>query len=367
MFSKFAEGSVYRAKGRSWGTVFGRSPQMKAAIQHPFGITLLAMSLLLALAMILVPAMETWSSWTPWVVVWGLCCYGASVFAVSRTRPTPNEPELRELESVRRMIKSKLKERKASEGWSRSAVTRTLEEAHGNLEHQIIPAMAELLVLQGSLTEMLKEFEDGNLPAPDPERLDHLRKLHSRRKATIEEAVVQAANAAATLIALLQEQHEATMADDVERQAGELLKVFEAILTVIRPATTEVPSRDEVNVEDTPAPPPEPPSDKRMREVYDALQLCLRRLNSPPDLARCTLMELLPNLIEQRCREKNGGTPAEQAPIEVSKVLRELIVEEIEMLRPEGAVSLADPAAEHYIILYEQYVLVTCPPKAEPE
>ena len=360
MFSKFAEDSGYRATGWSWSTVFGRSSLVKAATQHPFGITVLAMSLLLALAMTRVTAMASWASWAPWVVVWGLVCYAASVFAVSRTRPTPNAPELRELEAVRRMIKTKLKERRSSEGWSRSGVTRILEEAHENLEHRIVPAMAELLELQNSLTGMLKEFEDGTLPAPDPQRLDRLRKLHSRRKAIIEESVVQAANAAATLIALLQEHDEATVPGEVEGWAQELLNTYEAIVAVMRPGAEVDPVEDEAKTESeddgetlstsTPA------ANERVRQVYGALELCLRRLNKPGDLARCQLMEMLPNLIEQQYRQSNGGASVEPAPLKLARVLRDVIVEEIEMLRPDGVFNSSDPAAVHYIILREQYI-----------
>ncbi|MDA1298367.1 MAG: hypothetical protein O3B04_10305 [Chloroflexi bacterium] len=359
MFSKFTEDSVYRATGWSWAPVFGRSPLVRAAIQHPFGITVLALSLLLALAMMLVPAMEVWSGWAPWVLAWGVLCYGASVMAVSRTRPTPREPELRQLEAVRRMIRAKLSERKAAEGWSRSAVTRILEDAHENLERRIIPAMGELLALQGDLTRSLKDFEDGSVPLPEKPVLDRLKMLHSRRKATIEECVVQAANAAATLIALLQEREETTVADEAEGWAQELLDTYEAIREAMRIRPVDItPPIDDDSPGTVPQPVPFTQAPEQVQRVYSALELALKRLNRPPQLSKCELMELLPGLIDQRWKLMSEGSVAAPAPLERAQALREVIVGEIELLKPAGdTVRGSDPAAEHYIILYMQYVL----------
>ncbi len=60
---------------------------MRFASLHPFGLTLLAASVLLAGAMRLLPGLDRWSEQAPWLLIWGLLAYAASVTALRGSGP----------------------------------------------------------------------------------------------------------------------------------------------------------------------------------------------------------------------------------------------------------------------------------------
>ena len=60
---------------------------MRFATLHPFGLTLLAASVLLAGAMRLLPGLDRWSEQAPWLLIWGLLAYAASVTALRGSGP----------------------------------------------------------------------------------------------------------------------------------------------------------------------------------------------------------------------------------------------------------------------------------------
>lgn len=53
-----------------------------SAVLHPFGLTLLAASVLLAGATQLLPGLDRWSGQAPWILIWGLLAYASSVTAL---------------------------------------------------------------------------------------------------------------------------------------------------------------------------------------------------------------------------------------------------------------------------------------------
>ena len=60
---------------------------MRFASLHPFGLTLLAASVLLAGATRLLPGLDRWSAQAPWVLIWGLLAYAAAVTALRGSGP----------------------------------------------------------------------------------------------------------------------------------------------------------------------------------------------------------------------------------------------------------------------------------------
>ena len=356
MFSKSMEGSAYRRTGFGKGLVFGEGSLVRGALQHPFGIIVLGSSMALTFAMAFLPSLERWSAWAPWVFSWGALCFIVSVFMVSRTRPTPKAQELRDLEAVRRMIAARIKDRKASEGWSRSAVTRSLEEVHEELEREIIPTMAELLDLQADLTAALREFESGNV-RPDPEMMRRLKALYGRRKAIIEEAVQQAANAAATSIEVIQQHEQVAATEDAQSAAERLKDMFSALLGAMEPGFIGIQPEPVEPGPVNPAP-TRLPSEAEIEAVNRALDAALKTLNQPPKLAMCELLDLIPCLIRQEWRRTDGHSELAPTQLELARSLREVIVRGIDQLKPVGmTVSRSARAMEHYVILHEQYVV----------
>jgi hypothetical protein len=325
---------------------------MEASMRHPFGIVVLVTSIGLAAAILFKLALEEWNDWRVWLLfVWGGAFYFASVVAVLRTRPTPAEPEIRQLDSVRRMLNAIIKQRKSSEGWSRSSATRALEDAYEHLDRRIMPAMAELLTLRDHMAESLKSFEDGSLPPPQPHVLARLRRIHARQQATIDECIQQAADAAATLIALLQEREGAAVTDIPDSWVEDIVKTYEAIVETIQTTVKDVEPEPAAVVTRKPT------GELELHVVINALQTALRRLNRPPTLADCELNDLLSCTIAGRCKHANPNSPV-ATPLESAQALHSILIEEIEMLRPaDYGIGGSNRAAELYTILHEQYVL----------
>ncbi len=355
MFSKTNDVSLFRSSSWGWTSVFGDGLQVKNALLHPFGVTLLLVSLGLAAAILLIESLEAARAWALVLAGIGIAGYVAGVVSVAITRPTPRTPEMRRLDSVRRMIKSKFEERKVSETRPYSPLTRTLGEAHTHLDRRIMPAVAELLEKQEQLARDLKSFEDGSMGSPDEERVERLKRMHARRAATIEECVQRASNAATTLIEMLQSDRSDTVAAEAEAWSSRILDTYRAIEMVMQGADdldaesgdSEVPSRPSAEAGVTP------------EQIYDPLQQALRRLNPATNLIDCELADLLPCLIETRS-ERADSLPGEAdgppTPIERAQATRAAIVEAVETMRPGSHVSVSDPAAVHYAILQEQYV-----------
>lgn len=377
MSSKTTYEFAFRSERPATTSVFDGDRLLKAAMQHPFALAVLVGTVLLVLTMRFVPFLDRWASWAPWVLAWGALCFGVAALTVSRTRPTPSEPELRELESVRRMIYARIKERRSSEGFSRSAVTRTMEEAHENLEHRIMPAMAQLIALQKELTAHIQEFDEGGIASPAPDVLKRLRALHSRRDAIIKECVLQASNAAATLIEMIQEQEQAAPEEDASVWAEDLLNTYDAILEAMRPGTTvegdvQMPGNDGpagMTMETRPAASglsatARPAGQQRQSnralladDMMPALEFALRKLNRASELTECELLQLLPVSLERHWNEMKQEATMPPTQLELALALQSLIVKEIELLKPsEGQPSSGNPAAEQYLILHEQYV-----------
>ena len=60
-----------------------KGQQMRTALTHPFGLTVLTTSLLVAAAMRYLPPLERWDGQATWVALWGFLGYGISAYAVT--------------------------------------------------------------------------------------------------------------------------------------------------------------------------------------------------------------------------------------------------------------------------------------------
>ena len=99
---------------------------MRSTLTHPFGLTVLVVSVLIAGAMRFLTQLDRWEGMAIWVALWGLLGYGISAFAVSRWQPAPSGPELVSLQSIRQFIERELAERQEAHD---TELTRTLTDA----------------------------------------------------------------------------------------------------------------------------------------------------------------------------------------------------------------------------------------------
>ena len=94
-----------------------------------------------------------------------------------------------------------------------------LDDALREIDDEIVPAMREILERKDDLAGHLAlYYERGELPLPEPAQLARLTEIHNRQRRAITACVQQAANAEATLEAILQER--TTRWSPSERGAG---------------------------------------------------------------------------------------------------------------------------------------------------
>ncbi len=339
----------------------------RATLRHPFGPTLLIASLLMAVEMRFLPGLERWSAQAPLVLFWGLFGSGASLIAIHRWRQEPSAPELRELQSVRRLMQAKLADRKAANGSGPSELVRILSEAIRYVDKQIAPALEQLLVRQGEVSNLLSRYEGGELPLPGPEVLERLRSIRARQRAAIDECVQQASNAAGTLVALLQEGDDASVAHEARKWATDLLNLYDAIGEVLR---GEAEQSDIKGLDARPPVQPSASADRNGRASSEVkgngqslegfprlVEEALRQLNNPSVLSQCELVSQLPVTLFPRSSPVDTAQ-ARLTPLEQAQVLRDLLVSAIERLRPPNETPRAgDAGALQYHILHEEYVM----------
>ncbi|MDP6452342.1 MAG: hypothetical protein QF898_03445, partial [SAR202 cluster bacterium] len=178
-----------------------KGQQMRTALTHPFGLTVLTTSLLVAAAMRYLPPLERWDGQATWVALWGFLGYGISAYAVTRWQPAPSGAELVTLQSIRQYIEGELALRQESHS---TELTRTLSEAISYIDRQVEPLLAHLMERESDLATLLEQYERGTLPPPEQSVLARLQRLHQLQRDAIDDCLQQAANAAGTLAAILQ-------------------------------------------------------------------------------------------------------------------------------------------------------------------
>ena len=345
---------------------------MRNALRHPFGLTLLVATIVLAGGMRFLPALERslerWSGQALWILLWGLAVYAVAVVALRLSRPAPSAPELRQLEAIRRMMQARLTERRTAEGGTSSELTHVLADAIAQLDRQVRPALQQLLERQGELTDHLAHYDAGTLPLPEPVVLDRLRAIYDRQRAAIEECVQQASNAGGTLAALLQDGDDANVATRARAWAGDLLNLYDAIGEVLRGdrASDELGRLYEHGAGRPSVPGAAPNSlqaDDRghgasEENLLPLVQEALRHVNSPSVLSDCALARCIPHTLAVASSAGDGGLVGQPMPLDEAQALRSALVATIERLRPprEGVRPEA-PEAHQYHILHDAYVL----------
>jgi hypothetical protein len=340
---------------------------LRTSLKHPFGMTVIVVSVVLSALLLTVPGLERWSPRASWVLMLGLATYVAIVFATAHTQPSVSAPELRTMHSVRKAFAARHAELSASSAGGQAELTSVLDAAVRQLDEVVVPALSKVIVRNQRLARHLRRYEEGDLPAPDPEVLARLERIQTRQREVIAECVRQASNADAALVALLQEHDDRTMAASAAAWAADLLGLHDALSEVLSDvAHTEdvasitdaaeatgpalAPTRDEEAV--AKREPEEPGAPRWDDPTVLLVEEALRKLNNPAQLSACGLLRSTPRMINGVTAAGSEGTPLEQA-----QWLRNALVAAIERLRPatEGA-EIAAPQMLQYHILRDEYV-----------
>ena len=114
----------------------------RAALFHWAALALLGASLLLSLAMLLLPSLRPWSGQAGWVFALGVAAYLTVAAIVYWSSPTPSAPELRKVRRIRHGIAALLTERQSARGARRDPVLiGALTDAIRHLDEQVLPAL----------------------------------------------------------------------------------------------------------------------------------------------------------------------------------------------------------------------------------
>ena len=341
------------------------------ALLHPVGVTVLCVSLGLALAMATLPALYPWSGRSGWVLLWGLAGYLCIVVAARLLPPSTPAPrsELRPLLRIREEIAGRLRRVQQPSGSGRRVeLESVLEDGLGQIDDQIMPAMRELLDRQAELLAHLSLFARGKLPLPDRPHLERLNEIRDRRQRVIDACLQQAANADATLEAILQEGNDAVIADRARAWSDDLVFLHDAIKEAMQEEGTGVgpvresraePGADEEPAEYQPAPIPiRPVPNELWQDPHFAalLEEGLRRLNNLGLLAKCELVQRLPRTLTESMRERLNGQSTDPSLLEQAQALHRVLSDAVERLRPPERVDSATPESLQYHIIHDEYV-----------
>ena len=383
-----AEGAALRARAR-------------AALLHWAALVLIGISLLLGIAMLTLPILRPWYGQAVWVFVFGFACYLLIVAVVYWSRPAPASPEMGELLHIRHQIAALHVELQRRPGARPNPVLiRQLDDAVRLLDEHLIPALQEAVERRANLQRELRRYERGEIRAPSPAMLQRLHHLRQRLNSAIEGCVQQAADAYATLIALLQ----VTNADDVDRRAQawveDLTTLYDALLDVLRgtderqyaaetpdrtpsedaPATGEdaaellsssddaaqeaqgsssLPdaqaSREAPEGSQVPAGNPNTEHERSVELLLSHVEDALRRVRDPGQLDGCALMADLPWTVSAALRQR-GVRSADATPLERAAALQQVLTEAVDRLRPDSAsTGHSESATLYYHILRGQY------------
>lgn len=206
----------------------------RARLLNPTGLTLLALSCLLAVAIATLPPLAAWSSRAALIAVIGLIAYVLTVLAqgLPDAPPPVNDPMMRRLLEIRRSMASRLAELEEADARNRSPLIPIVADAVRHMDSQLVPTFRSIVIRHQDLDRHLALFESGKLVSPDPQNLERLHRIHERQQEAIDGCVRQAANAYATLIALLQEADEAGVAKQAMMWAADLSDMYDGLAEV---------------------------------------------------------------------------------------------------------------------------------------
>jgi DNA-binding CsgD family transcriptional regulator len=209
---------------------------LRAAVRNRIGLELLGLSCLFALSMATLPPLALWSSRALLAFGVGVAAYVLTlVVDLLPTTPTADMgyPATRQLLNIRRSMADRLAELQSADRGSRSPLVSVVAEAVRHMDSQLVPTFRSIVVRHQDLDRHLQQYESGKLTPPDPENLERLHRIYDHQQEAIDSCVRQAANAYATLIALVQAADEAGAAKQATMWATDLGDIYDGLSEVL--------------------------------------------------------------------------------------------------------------------------------------
>ncbi len=351
-----------RAHGPAGGAMLSLLPKrLVPAMTHPFALSLLAISAAFA-GIMLVPTLQPLYDRAVLVLALGSLAYVASFSVLAYFPSGTIWPELESVAATRdALARLARKQGGGGRGSERTALVMQLGEAISELDDEIIPGLGRVLARSDTIEQQLALYADGTMPTPGDDVLERLEAILAREHHAAQECALQAANAHAAIVAMLQTSDDNERIESQARQlANRVLAMHEALDELLRGDEDEgvgEPEVDSVVVPDAPRITPPSPSPYLSGGLPRLTERALKSLNNPMELARCALLGCLPRTLA----ETNGGRgdrEGEPTSLEQAQVLRDTMVAAIERLKPtDSNGNSAEPAALHYLILRKEYVM----------
>ena len=206
--------------------------RLRSGLRHPLALTLLLASLMLAVAVKAVPGLEQWSSRAPLFLILGFLAYSAVVAVDVWTFPSP---PLLTMARIRQAMAAWLSSTQmAGRNGVGRAVINIVAEGIGQMDREIVPALGQLVARNQALDQHLGRYRKGELPPPDPLIIERLQSIFGHQRVAIDACIQQAANAEASLVALTQENDEATLSRMARMWADDLQDIRDALIDAFR-------------------------------------------------------------------------------------------------------------------------------------
>jgi hypothetical protein len=207
-----------------------RGSRWLAALGNRAGLSLLAVGLVVAVILLVLPGARALSGLAGASALLGLLAYLATCAIYRWTPVVGDEPA--QLKALRR-LRAGIAEQLALHGES-EALKRVLSEALRRLDQEMMPSAERLQERHALLGRDLGRFRSGEMPSPDDDRLAQLRALYERQERAADSLGRQVANAYASLVMLTQQtDDDARLTAEAKAWSNELLETHQNLADLL--------------------------------------------------------------------------------------------------------------------------------------
>ena len=209
---------------------------LRQGLLNRTGLALLALSCVLAAAMLVLPPLASWSPRATQMVGIGLLAYVLTVLIWAIPAPIRDgmsNPAMVRLLDIRQQMAKRLAELRSASVQRQSPLIPVVAEALRHMDTELVPTMRSIVVRHEELEKQLSRYQKGQLTPPDRQSLDRLERIYARQDESIGACVQQAANAYATLLALLQESDTTRVVADARLWTADLNDIYEGLADVL--------------------------------------------------------------------------------------------------------------------------------------
>jgi hypothetical protein len=208
--------------------------RLTRGLLHPAAVAFLVAGVLLAVALVTVPALAGLASRAGLVVLVGALAYITAAAVVAWPDRRQDHPALRDLRAIRRTMAARVEAfTNESSNNAPSPLAPVLTNAMHRLDRDILPTCESIVRQHSELGEQFAAYKTRRLPSPDNATLLRLQEIYRRQEKALVACVQQAANADAALLALTQESDDERVVRDTDQWARGLVNTLDALAAML--------------------------------------------------------------------------------------------------------------------------------------